>query len=422
MQAYIAISIIIVITAFSGYLNAKVLKLPNAVGIMLISVIASVAIMLTASFNPVIFKKLTDFIRSVDFTTILMKEMLSFMLFAGAIHINFQRLKQERLPVLAFSTFGVFISTFIVGYLFYLISSWLQFNIGFLPCLLFGSLISPTDPIAVLGILRQSNIPPSLEMKITGESLFNDGVAVVVFTTIYEVMASGSDNITVKEVSWLFVKEAGGGMLFGVILGYTGFLLLRSIDDYVVEVMITLAIVMGGSLIAEYLHISTLLSMVVAGIITGNKSRNTGMSNETPDYVDKFWEMIDEVLNAILFLLIGLELLIIPFNHELLLLGCITIGIVLLARFISVAIPVFVLKNKRAFEKNAVFILTWGGLRGGISIALALSLPGWEYKGTIVTVTYIIVLFSILVQGLTIGKIVKKLANNTGVVLLSSLI
>lgn len=410
MHIYTAISLIIVVTAMSGYINARFLKLPGTIGIMMISVFASIVIIATASFQPGIFKDLTAFISSVDFTHILLEEMLSFLLFAGAIHINVTQLKAERLPILTFSTVGVFISTFIVGCLFYFVSSWLGFNIDFLPCLLFGSLISPTDPIAVLGILRQSKIPPSLEMKITGESLFNDGVSVVVFITIYEVMASGVDNISIKEVSWLFLKEAGGGMLFGAALGYAGFLLLRSINNSAVEVMITLAIVMGGSLVAKYLHISTLLAMVMAGIITGNKSRMLSMSDETRDYVDKFWEMIDEVLNAILFLLIGLELLIIPFNYELLLLGCITIGIVLLARFVSVAIPVFILKYRRAFERNAMVILTWGGLRGGISIALALSLPGGDYKGTIVTVTYIIVLFSILVQGLTIGKIAKKLA------------
>jgi CPA1 family monovalent cation:H+ antiporter len=410
VHIYTAVSIIIVVAALSGYINARFLKLPGAIGIMLISLLASIIITLTAFLQPGILKDIRDFMASVDFTTILMKEMLSFLLFAGAIHVNVHRLKAERLPVLAFSTVGVLISTFIVAGLFYLVSSWLGFNIDFLPCLLFGSLISPTDPVAVLGILRQSNIPHSLEMKITGESLFNDGVSVVVFITIYEIMAAGLDNISLQKVTWLFLKEAGGGILFGAILGYAGFWLLRTIDNYVVEVMITLAIVMGGSLIAESLHVSTLLAMVVAGIITGNKSRKLGMSDETQDYIDKFWEMIDELLNAILFLLIGFELLVIPFNFQLLLLGCIAIVIVLLARFISVAIPVFVLKYKRAFEKNAILILTWGGLRGAISIALALSLPNEVYKGSIVTVTYIIVLFSILVQGLTIGKMAKKLA------------
>ena len=410
MDAYNIVAIIIVITALFSFINAKLLKLPGTIGIMLISIVVSLLVILLGSFYPNIFLKVTQFISSVDFTTVLLKEMLSFLLFAGAIHVNINRLKKERAAILVFSTVGVFISTFAIGYLFFLAASWLGFNINFLPCLLFGSLISPTDPIAVLGILKQSKIPDSLEMKITGESLFNDGVSVVFFITIYEVMNAGADKISVSEVSWLFVKEAGGGVLFGSILGYIGFFIIRSINNYVVEVLMTLAIVMGGSLIAEHLHISTLLAMVVAGIITGNKSMAEGMSDVTRDYVNKFWEMIDEVFNAVLFLLIGLEMLIVPFNRDLLLLGLVTILIALFARFISVAIPVVVLKYKNAFERNAVLILTWGGLRGGISIALALSLPAFSYKPVIVTVTYIIVLFSILVQGLTIGKIARKLA------------
>lgn len=409
MQVYTIISVIVVLTALSGYINARWLKLPGTIGIMIVSMASSLVVLLTASFQPGLFKDLTRLISSVDFTTLLMKEMLSFMLFAGAIHINSQQLKKEGLPILAFSTIGVFISTLVVGCLFYGAASLLKLEIGFLPCLLFGSLISSTDPIAVLGILKQSKISPSLEMKITGESLFNDGVSVVVFITIYEIMAQGLDSVSFQQVAWLFLKEAGGGILFGAALGYAGFLLLRTINNYVVEVMITLSIVMGGSVISEYLHISTLLAMVVAGIVTGNISLEKGVSKITKEYIDKFWEMIDEVFNAILFLLIGLEVLVIPFNFYLLVLGVITIVIVLLARFVSVAVPVFLIRHKSNFEKNALLILTWGGLRGGISIALALALPAAEYKATIVTVTYIIVLFSILVQGLTIGKMARKL-------------
>jgi CPA1 family monovalent cation:H+ antiporter len=410
VDAYNIVAIIIVVAALFSFINAKLLKLPGTIGIMLISVIVSLLVILLGFFYPHIFLKITRFISSVDFTKVLLKEMLSFLLFAGAIHININRLKKERVAILAFSTVGVFISTFAIGYLFFLAASWLGFAIDFLPCLLFGSLISPTDPIAVLGILKQAKIPDSLEMKISGESLFNDGVSVVVFITIFEVMNTAADRISIAEVSWLFAREAGGGILFGSIIGYIGFLVIRSIDNYVVEVLMTLAIVMGGTLIAEQLHISTLLAMVVAGIITGNKSMPKGMSDITRDYVTKFWEMIDEVFNAVLFLLIGFEMLIIPFNYDLLLLGLVTILIALFSRFISVAIPVVILKRKNTFERNAVFILTWGGLRGGISIALALSLPGADYKPVIVTVTYIIVLFSILVQGLTIGKIAGRLA------------
>lgn len=409
MQIYNLISVIIVLTAVFSYVNFKVLKLPAAIGIMLISIVVSLCIIGIGNFNPAFFKQVTDLISTIDFHTALMKMMLNFLLFAGAIHIDINQLKHEKLSIITFSTIGVLVSTFIIGGLLFFVSNWLGFEINFIYCLLFGALISPTDPIAVLGILKQAKIPTSLEIKISGESLFNDGVAVVVFLTISEIINVGIDKVTFGQIAWLFLKEAGGGLLFGVLLGYTGFWVLRSIDNYIVEVLITIAIVMGGYLLADYLHISGPLAMVVAGIITGNKSRQQGMSDVTRDYIDKFWEMIDEVLNAILFLLIGFEMLIIPFNLMLFFLGCVSIVIVLLARFISVAVPITVLKYKTFFEQNAISILTWGGLRGGISVALALSLPLSGVSKTFVSITYIIVLFSIIVQGLTIGKLARKL-------------
>lgn len=377
---------------------------------MIISLVVSLGVVGVGFFSPHFFKKTTDVISAIDFHTALMKVMLSFLLFAGAIHIDINKLKKESASIITFSTIGVLLSTFIVAGLLFVVSKWFGFSINFVYCLLFGALISPTDPIAVLGILRKSKIPSTLEMKISGESLFNDGVAVVVFITIYEIINTGIENITALQIVWLFFKEAGGGILFGGILGYIGFYILRSIDNYVIEVLVTLAIVMGGYLLADYLHISGPLAMVVAGIITGNKSRAEGMSDVTRDYIDKFWEMIDEVLNAILFLLIGFEMLIVPFTFSLFWFGCISIFIVLLARFISVAIPISLLKHKTVFEKNAIPILTWGGLRGGISVALALSLPESMFGDVFVSITYIIVLFSIIVQGLTIGKFAKKLA------------
>jgi CPA1 family monovalent cation:H+ antiporter len=247
-------------------------------------------------------------------------------------------------------------------------------------------------------------------MKISGESLFNDGVAVVIFLTILEIINVGIQNVSAGQIAWLFIKEAGGGVLFGWILGYIGFLALRSIDRYIIEVGITLAIVMGGYNLADHLHVSGPLAMVVAGLITGNKSRELGMSDTTRDYVDKFWEMLDEFLNGILFLLIGFEMLLVHFSTLLLWLGIICIVIVLLARLVSVAIPIFVLRYRNTFEKHAVSILTWGGLRGGISVALARSLPKNIISDVFVSITYIIVLFSIIVQGLTIGKLAKRLA------------
>jgi CPA1 family monovalent cation:H+ antiporter len=276
-------------------------------------------------------------------------------------------------------------------------------------CLLFGALISPTDPIAVLGILKSAKIPASLELKISGESLFNDGVAVVVFVSLAQIARSGTGEFSSFSIAKFFLEEAIGGLLYGALLGYIGYWALRSIDDYKVEVLITLAIVMGGYFLAGHLHVSGPLAMVVAGLITGNKSKREGMSDLTRDYLGKFWEMIDEILNAVLFLFIGLEMLIVKIDKTVLIIGGISILIVLFARWISVILPVLFLRYKMEFEKNAVVMLTWGGLRGGISVALALSLGTSMYRDQFVLITYIIVVFSILVQGLTIGKLAKKL-------------
>jgi CPA1 family monovalent cation:H+ antiporter len=339
-----------------------------------------------------------------------MKVMLSFLLFAAAIHVDSKKLKAERTAIITFSTISVLISTVVVGSILYFTTSMFGLKVDFLYCLVFGALISPTDPIAVVGILKKAKIPASLETKISGESLFNDGVGVVLFITFYEIAQIGIANTSVWDIIWLFVKEAGGGLLLGWLLGYLGYWALKSIDHYVVEVMITLSIVMGGYSLAEILHVSGPLAMVLAGLITGNKSMDAVVSDVSRDYLGKFWELIDELMNGILFMLIGFEMLIIPFNLTLLWLGCIAVVIVLFARFVSVSLPIMVLKNKNLFEKNTIPILTWGALRGGISVALALAVPKFMYGEMFATITYIVVLFSIVVQGLTIGKFAKKLA------------
>src|SRR6185437_8147954 len=379
------------------------------IGIMLLSLLASLIIILLGTFSPSFFLETSNAVGLIDFHSVLLHIMLSFLLFAGAIHIDSKKLKSERLSVITFSTIGVVISTFVVGSLLYFVTSLFGLSVDFLYCLLFGALISPTDPIAVIGILKKANIPSSLETKISGESLFNDGIGVVLFISFYEIAQIGYANISMWNIIWLFVREAGGGVLFGWLLGYIGFIALRSIDNYVVEVMITLAIVMGGYAFSEIIHVSGPLAMVMAGLITGNKSMNVVASNLSSDYIGKFWEMIDEVMNAVLFLLIGFEMLLVPFNLTLLSLGCITILIVLFARLISVWLPITLLKYKNSFAKNTIPILTWGALRGGISVALALSVPKYMYGQMFVSITYIVVLFSIIVQGLTIGKFARKL-------------
>ena len=409
MELYNSFAVIIVLAALFGYVNFRFLKFPNTIGVMIIALVSSLAIVLLGKFYPALFGHSMRLIKSLDFYTVLMKVMLGFLLFAGSIHIKTEEIRKERTAILTFSTIGVLISTFIVGALLYLVCMAFRLEINFIYCLLFGALISPTDPIAVIGILKEANIPKTLETKISGESLFNDGVAVVIFISIFEIIRAGVENLSGLDIFLLFLKEAGGGILLGMLLGYVGFWALKSINNYKVEVMITLAVVMGGSMLADKLHISGPLAMVMAGIMIGNKGRKFGMSDETRDYVDKFWEMIDEIMNAILFLLIGMEMLVISFTWIYLWLGLIGIVIVLLARLVSVWIPLTALKTKKAFEKNALPILVWGGLRGGISVALALSLPKEMFGEMFVTITYIIVLFSIVVQGLTIGKVVKKL-------------
>jgi CPA1 family monovalent cation:H+ antiporter len=403
-------TLLIVLTAAFSYINFRYLKLPPTIGIMFIALICSILILVAGYISPSLKRIPQSVIISLDFESLLMKVMLSFLLFAGAVHIDVQKLKKQMAPIIVFATVGVILSTFVVGALMYLAFIVFHFHIQFIYCLLFGALISPTDPVAVLGILKKSKIPSSLEIKISGESLFNDGVGVVVFATIMELAHLGTGTLSISQIGWTFFKEAGGGIVWGLLLGYSGFLLLRSIDHYQVEVLITLAMVMGGYLLASYMHISGPLAIVVAGMITGNKGKAEAMSDVTRDYLGKFWELIDDILNGILFLLIGLEVLVISFHSRIIYIGLIAIVIVLTARLVAVFLPISVLRLKRSFEKNTIPILTWGGLRGGISVALALSVPYSMHRNEFVSITYIVVVFSIIVQGLTIGKLAKKLS------------
>lgn len=409
MDIYNILTAIVSLSAAFAYLNHRFIKLPSTIGIMILSLIGSMALVFVGRWQPGIQESVSAIVGSLDFYKIVIEIMLSFLLFAGAIHINEERLKAERVPVIAFATIGTLISTVVIGILTYGLFKMFGKDADLLYCLLFGALISPTDPIAVLGILKKAKIPQSLEMKISGESLFNDGVGVVIFLTLLEIAKLGIDQVSGTDIALLFLKEAGGGLVFGAALGYLGFRLLRSVDNYQVEVLLTLGIVMGGYALANALHVSGPLAMVVAGIITGNQGKTYGMSDVTRDYLGKFWELIDEILNAILFLLIGLEMLVIEIDQQILVIGGICILLVLLSRFISVFIPVVLLRRFVPFENKAVTMLTWGGLRGAISVALALSLPADMMRNELVSITYIIVIFSIVVQGLTISKIAGRI-------------
>ncbi len=409
MELYYSFSVLIVLASFFAYLNLRVLKLPSTIGIMLIAIVASLVVrIIGAKAFPNTTVSFFNLINEFDFTEVLMGAMLNFLLFAGAIHIKFSDLKQQKLPIITFATVGVILSTFIVAALLYYLAPLLGLPIPFLYCLLFGALISPTDPIAVLGILKNTAVPKSLETKIAGESLFNDGVAVVLFAVILQLTQIDNMEISLGAISWLLLKEAGGGLLLGALLGVGASAALRKIDDYTVTVLITLSVVMGGYLIAHTLHFSGPLTMVTAGLFIGNLGKHTITSEQTKDYMDKFWELIDNILNAILFLFIGFELLLIPDLTEHWVLGVCAIAIVLLARFLSIWLPTRVMSFGRDFKQPTFTILVWGGLRGGVSIALVLSMGSGPFKDLLLEITYFVVVFSIVVQGLTVGKVAQR--------------
>jgi len=408
MELFHLFSILLIFVAGFAYINYRYIKLPTAIGLMLMALILSLVLIVVGYFIPSVKDLLVLTLEKVDFSSLVLDFMLSFMLFAGAIHIRFEDLKQESLSIVTYSTMSVLISTFLIGTIMFYMLPAFGLQQDYIYCLLFGSLISPTDPIAVISILKKAGVNKSLETKIAGESLFNDGVAVVVFLTIFELAQSGQ-SFNLSETALLFLKEAGGGIVLGLVFGYTGYKLISSIDNYQVEVIITLAVCMGGYTVAHFLHISGPLAMVIAGLITGNHGKVLGMSDETADYIDKFWELVDEILNAVLFVLIGLELIILDLNPTVIVIGQITIFIALGARYISLVIPSLLIRFKEKIEGSTLKILTWGGLRGGISIALALSLTETQGKSIWLTITYIVVCFAILVQGLTIGKVSKKL-------------
>jgi len=406
---YIA-TILVAFAAIFGYINVRFLKLPNTIGLMLVTIVFTFAVMAFSHINPTLLNAEKYIISQIDFKTVLLDVMLSFMLFAGALHTNFNQLKVQRGPVLAFSTIGVLFSTLFVGIFMYYVFHFFTMDISFIHCLLFGALISPTDPIAVLGILKKAKVPKKLEAKIVGESLFNDGVGVVVFLTIYEIASQGKEEITLTHVASLFAQEVFGGIALGLLLGWITYRLMKSIDDYDIEVIITLAAVMLGSAIAHYFHLSAPLAMVTAGLVVGMDTvRSNAMSEITEGYVDKFWELIDILLNTILFVLIGMEMLVLNFENNYLLVALFSIPIVLLCRYASLSAPITFFKKRLNFVPKTNLIMTWGGLRGGISIALALGLTESMHRDLFLVITYVIVVFSILIQGLTVGKLVKKL-------------
>jgi CPA1 family monovalent cation:H+ antiporter len=399
---------LISLAALFSYINHRFIKLPTTIGLLVISLLLSLALIGLGKFGFPLESYAQVMLKEIDFNKALMQGMLSALLFAGALHVSLEDLKKQKWIVAILASVGMLSSTVMVGFASYYVFGMFGLNIPFIYCLLFGSLISPTDPIAVLGILKHLGAPKTLETKIAGESLFNDGFAVVVFIVLLGIAAGGGDDpISASSVMMLFLQEAVGGVGFGLIAGYVVFRMLASIDNYQVEILLTLGLVFGGYALASALHISGPIFVVVAGLLIGNSGRQHGMSDRTREHLDNFWELIDEILNAVLFVLIGLEVLILSFDLNYLYAGLVMIPVTLIARFISVGVPVSLMKARKTFTPNVIRILTWGGLRGGISIALALTLPAGEAREALIVITYVIVIFSIIVQGLTVGKLIK---------------
>ncbi|HAF75933.1 MAG TPA: sodium:proton antiporter [Maribacter sp.] len=409
MDIFTIISVLVFLSAIFGYINARFLKLPNSIGLMLITIVFTLAVFAIGYIDDTLINAERYIITQIDFKSVLLDIMLSFLLFAGALHTNFEQLKVQRWPILVFSTLGVLVSTFLVGTSMYYLLQLLGMQINFIYCLLFGSLISPTDPIAVLGILKKAGAPKKLETKIVGESLFNDGVGVVVFLTIFQLASATEVAVSPLDIIELFGVEVIGGLALGLALGWGTYKLMRSIDDYDIEVIITLATVMVGTLIAQKFHLSAPLAMVAAGLVVGNDTvRNSAMSETTETYVDKFWELLDILLNTLLFVLIGMEMLVLTFKTEYIIAGLLAIPLVLICRYLSLMLPIKFFEKKLDFVPRTNLVMTWGGLRGGISIALALGLSDDMHRDAFLVITYIVVVFSIIGQGLTVEKLIKS--------------
>jgi CPA1 family monovalent cation:H+ antiporter len=413
MRLFDLIAVFLVVAAVFGYLNIRLLKLPSTIGLMALSLLFSLSLFVLGAFVPEVAQQTRSIIERFDFNQVLLHGMLGFLLFAGALHIDLGDLARQKEPIALLATVAVLISTLVVGVLMWGACSLLGLPLRFIDCLLFGALISPTDPIAVLSLLNRIGAPKTLEVQIAGESLFNDGIGVVLFMGLLEV-ADGGQRFDLGHFAHLFIREAVGGAVFGLAIGLLAYRMLKSVDNYQVEILLSLALVWGGSSLADALDVSAPIAMVVAGLLIGNHGRTFAMSRTTTEHLDLFWELIDECLNAVLFVAIGLDVLLLTFTGSYLAAGVLAVGIVLFARLVSVGLPVWLLRRSERFDPSMVPILVWGGLRGGISVALALSIPGEAAGQTvprrevILATTYVVVVFSILVQGLTIGPLTRR--------------
>jgi monovalent cation:H+ antiporter, CPA1 family len=406
MNIYLALTVLICLSASFAYVNQRFLKLPFVIGLFFLSTVLSIFVIISKFWLNIPLQEIKTYIELANIDKIVLNYLLGFLLFAGALHTNWNNLKQQIRPIATFALGGVLLSTIIIAALFFGLSQIFNLNLSFIYCLIFGALISPTDPIAVLGILTKANVPKKTEYTIVGESLFNDGVGVVVFIALLDTLNTGQ--FSFSHFGLLFVQEAAGGIFMGLVLGYLLHLLLKSIDHYATEILLTLGFVMAGYTFCNYLHLSGALSMVVMGLMVGNFRRDVAMSDTTQEYVHKFWELVDVILNAVLFILIAFVLIVIEFKTKYIWVGLISVFIVLLSRIIIVFLPHLVIPKLLKLTNKEAIIISWGGLRGGLSLALVLSLPNNETKNILLIATYFCVLFSIIIQGLTIERLAKR--------------
>jgi CPA1 family monovalent cation:H+ antiporter len=413
MSAFEIAAMLVGLSAIFGYINYRLLRLPHTIGLVLIALFASLVLIVIELLSPQtdLLEIVTGVLQQIDFPETVMRGMLSFLLFAGAMHVDFSVFRSRATAIALMATLGVLMSTFIIGWATWMLLNLFGINTPFIWALVFGALISPTDPVAVLGLFKTVDVPETLQAKMAGESLFNDGVGVVIFMVVVAIAAGGTHGaeMGVLEVAKLFLTEALGGALLGLLAGYIAYRMMHKVDEHNIEVLITLAVVMVTYAVALRLHMSGPIAMVIAGLFIGNKGMRYAVSENTRDYLRKFWSLIDEILNSILFLLIGLEVLVIAQRFDHVGVALLLIPVTLAARWISVFVPISISSRWTELTRGAVPILTWGGLRGGIAVALALSLPANEYKPTILTITYAVVLFSIIVQGLTIKPLVERI-------------
>ena len=407
MSLFDIIAVLVCLAALLSYVNARWLELPTTIGLMTMALLLSIVLMVADHHGASVRAPVQGLLDRIDFSRTLMQGLLSFLLFAGALHIELSALRRHRLVIGVLASAGVVVSTAIIGSASYFVLGWLGLGVPLPMCLLFGALISPTDPISVLAILRTANAPEALETQIAGESLFNDGVAVVVFVALLGF--AGGHSPTPLGVVTLLLREAGGGVLLGLAAGYVFYRLFKSVNDYQVEILLSLALVLGAFALSMKLHVSGPIAIVVAGLFIGNHGRAFAMSETTRENLDKFWELVDEILNAVLFVMIGLEVFLVRIDRSLLIAGASLSVVSVVARYLSVGAPLSVMRRHILLPRGTVRLLTWGGLRGGISVALALSLPVGPARDVILSVTYFVVVTSVLVQGLTMRRLVQRL-------------